>query len=79
MLAAQAAPERISEAVSRLRTAERRQVEWRPVSLVPDDHRVRSGKNKSGPPQGKATRKRKGNKAWRKNHAPRPRTQRHER
>jgi len=36
-LAAQAAPERIG--------AERRQVEWRPVSLeelVPDDHRVRA-------------------------------------
>jgi transposase len=44
-LAAQAAPERIGEAVPRLRTAERRQVEWRPVSLeelVPDDHRVRA-------------------------------------
>jgi len=32
-LAAQAAPERIGEAAPRLRTAERRQVEWRPVSL----------------------------------------------
>ena len=44
-LAAQAAPERIGEAAPRLRTAERRQVEWRPVSLeelVPDDHRVRA-------------------------------------
>jgi hypothetical protein len=44
-LAAQAAPERIGEAVPRLHTAERRQVEWRPVSLeelVPDDHRVRA-------------------------------------
>jgi hypothetical protein len=44
-LAAQAAPERIGEAVPRLRTAERRQVEWRPVSLeelAPDDHRVRA-------------------------------------
>jgi transposase len=44
-LAAQGAPERIGEAVPRLRTAERRQVEWRPVSLeelVPDDHRVRA-------------------------------------
>ena len=44
-LAAQAAPERIGEAGPRLRTAERRQVEWRPVSLeelVPDDHRVRA-------------------------------------
>ena len=44
-LAAQAAPERIGVAAPRLRTAERRQVEWRPVSLeelVPDDHRVRA-------------------------------------
>lgn len=44
-LAAQAAPERIGEAAPRLRTAERRQVEWRPVSLeelVPNDHRVRA-------------------------------------
>ena len=44
-LAAHPAPERSSEAVPRLRTAERRQVEWRPVSLdelVPDDHRVRA-------------------------------------
>lgn len=43
-MAAQAAPEQIGEAVPRLRTAERRQVEWRPVSLeelVPDDHRAR--------------------------------------
>ncbi|VTZ51635.1 transposase (fragment) [Methylocella tundrae] len=44
-MAAQAAPERIGAAAPRLRTAERRQVEWRPVSLeelVPDDHRVRA-------------------------------------
>ena len=44
-LATQAAPERIGEAVPRRRTAERRQVEWRPVSLeelVPDDHRARA-------------------------------------
>src|SRR3984893_12977634 len=44
-LAADPAPERIGESVPRLRTAERRQVEWRPVSLdelVPDDHRVRA-------------------------------------
>ena len=44
-LAAQAAPQRIGEAAPRLRTAERRQIEWRPVSLeelVPDDHRVRA-------------------------------------
>jgi transposase len=43
-LAAQARPERAGVAVPRLRTAERRQVEWRPMSLeelVPDDHRVR--------------------------------------
>jgi transposase len=44
-LAAQAGPERICVAAPRLRTDERRQVEWRPVSLeelVPDDHRVRA-------------------------------------
>jgi transposase len=44
-LAAQARPERAGVAAPRLRTAERRQVEWRPVSLeelVADDHRVRA-------------------------------------
>jgi transposase len=43
-LAAQARPERAGVAAPRLRTAERRQVEWRPMSLeelVADDHRVR--------------------------------------
>jgi len=40
----QATPERLSGGLPRLRCAERRQVEWRPVSLdelVPEDHRVR--------------------------------------